>query len=87
MLWDGSAKTMIKSFKTHIADNNGIILGILDDLGDVSDSTIDIEAGTLDKDDILIRYIANFSTKFDRECCVLTNDAGTCSLIRSSFGR
>jgi hypothetical protein len=57
---------MITSFKTHIAANNGIILGIFDDLGDVSDGTIDIEAGASDKDDILIRCVANFSAKFDR---------------------
>jgi hypothetical protein len=78
---------MIASLKTHIAANNGIILGILDDLGDVFDGTIDIDAGASDKDDILIRCIANFSAKLDRERRVLTDDAGTCSLTCSSCVR
>jgi hypothetical protein len=75
---------MNTSIKTHIAANNGIILGILDDLGDVFDGTIDIDAGASDKNDIFIRCVANFSAKLDRERRVLTNDTGTCSLIHSS---
>lgn len=49
----------------YIAVNNFVVLGFLNDTVDALHSVIDIGARSPDKDNVLSRCIADFSTKFD----------------------
>ena len=60
---------------THIAINNFIILGIFDDRQYFLDYPVDLGADTTDNNNVLAHLICCFCTNFDRECCVLSNEA------------
>ena len=59
---------------THIASDDFVVLGVLDDLFDLLDCAINIAADTSDLDDVLGRRIANLGTELDGQGLVLAND-------------
>ena len=52
-----------------------VVLGVLDDLEDLLDGTIDVGADTADKNDVLGRRVSGLGANFDGQRGVLTDDA------------
>lgn len=62
------------SGRTYVAANNLVILGILDDLLDLLDGTIDVSADTTNDNDVLSRSITSLGANLDGQGLVFTND-------------
>lgn len=67
-------KTVAK-MSTYVAADNFIVFGVLDNLKNFFDSSIDIRSNSAHKDNILIVWNACIGTNLDRKGLVFPNDA------------
>ena len=59
---------------THVAADNLVILGILDDLLNFLDSAINVFADTANHNDVISRSITSISAEFNGQSLVFTDD-------------